>query len=63
VLREVNRPTFKALKTKRPLNRICRFISFEALRSAADKYADVMQHFQTSWLRTDLSESCELDDV
>lgn len=63
VLREVNRPTFKALKTKRPLYKACRYISFENLRAAAEKYADVMPHLQVSWLKSDLSESTELDDA
>lgn len=63
VLREVNRPSFKAMKTKKPLYRTCRFISFEALREASDKYREVLPHLQVSWLRNDLSESCELDDA
>lgn len=63
VLREVNRPSFKAMRTKRPLHRTCRFISFEALQEASEKYRDVMPHLQVSWFRNDLSESCELDDA
>jgi hypothetical protein len=63
VLREVNRPTFKALKTKRPLYKACRYISFENLRAAAEKYAEVMPHLQVSWLRNSLSESTEIDDA
>jgi hypothetical protein len=63
VLREVNRPSFKAMKTKKPLYRTCRFISFESLREASEKYREVLPHLQVSWLRNDLSESCELDDA
>lgn len=63
VMIEVNRPSFKAMKTKRPLHRACRFISFESLKEASEKYRDVMPHLQMSWFRNDLSESCELDDA
>jgi hypothetical protein len=63
VMREVNRPSFKAMKTKRALHRTCRFISFESLREASEKYREVMPHLQVSWFRNDLSESCELDDA
>lgn len=63
VLREVNRPSFKAMKTKKPLHKTCRFISFEALREASERYRDVMPHLKASWFRSELSESCELDDA
>ncbi|GAA6524372.1 hypothetical protein [Intrasporangium sp. DVR] len=63
VIREVNRPSFKAMKTKKPLHKTCRFISFEALSDASVKYAEVLPHLQVSWLRNDLSESCEIDDA
>jgi len=63
VLREVNRPSFKAMKTKKPLHETCRFISFEALREGSERYRDVMPHLKASWFRSELSESCELDDA
>ena len=63
VLREVNRPSFKAMRTKKPLYRTCRFISFESLHEASEKYREVLRHLQVSWVRDDLSESCELDDA
>ncbi len=63
VLREVNRPSFKAMKTKKPLHKTCRFISFEALRRASEQYREVMPHLKASWVRSELSESCELDDA
>jgi hypothetical protein len=63
VQREVNRPSFKAMKTKKPLRQACRFISFESLRDAAERYRDVFPHLKASWFRSELSESCELDDA
>lgn len=63
VLREVNRPTFKALKTKKPLYKVCRFVSFEGLRSGIDQYSNVLRYMQVGWVRDELSESCELDDA
>lgn len=63
VIREVNRPSFRAMRTKRPLHRTCRFIGFESLRAASEKYREVLPHLQVSWFRNDLSESCELDDA
>ncbi len=63
VLREVNRPSFKAMKTKKPLHKTCRFISFESLRDASERYRDVMPHLKASWFRSELSESCEIDDA
>lgn len=63
VIREVNRPSFKAMKTKKPLHKTCRFISFEGLREADQKYRDVLPHLQVSWFRDDLSEPCELSDA
>ena len=49
------------MKTKKPLSRTCRFISFESLREASEKYCEVLPHLQVSWFRNDLSESCEMD--
>lgn len=63
VLREVNRPSFRAMKTKKPMHKTCRFISFESLREATEKYRDVLPHLQVSWVKNDLSEACELDDA
>jgi hypothetical protein len=63
VMTEVNRPTFKAIRPKRPLSQVCRYVSFESLRDGIAKHGDVLAHLQVSWLLSDLSESCELDDA
>lgn len=63
VLREVNRPSFRAMKTKKPMHKTCRFISFESLRESFEKYREVLPHLQVSWVRTNLSDSCEIDDA
>ena len=60
VLVEVNRPTFSRLKP--PLNQVCRFISFSALKNRLSEIESVVRYLKPDFLE-ELSESCELEDV
>ena len=60
VLVEVNRPTFSRLNP--PLNQVCRFISFSALRNRLSEIEAVVRYLKPDFLE-ELSESCELEDV
>jgi hypothetical protein len=59
VLTEVNRPTFSRLKP--PMNQMCRFVSFSALREAVSRYAPMVRHLNPAFLE-DISESCEVEE-
>ncbi len=58
VMNEVNRATFSKLSP--PMNEMCRYISFSALRSWIKKYEDAIQYMKTDFLE-DLSEPCETE--
>jgi hypothetical protein len=59
VLTEVNRPTFSRLTP--PMNQMCRFVSFSALRDAVSRYAPMVRHLNPAFLE-DISESCEVEE-
>jgi hypothetical protein len=59
VITEVNRPTFSRLTP--PMNEMCRFISFSALREAVTRYAPMVRHLNAGFLE-DVSESCEVEE-
>jgi hypothetical protein len=59
VLTEVNRPTFSHLSP--PMNQMCRFISFSALRDAITRYAPMVRYLNPAFLE-DVSESCEVEE-
>jgi predicted RNA-binding protein len=60
VLTEVNRPTFSRLTP--PMNQMCRFVSFSALRDAVSRYAPMVRHLNPAFLE-DVSESCEVEEA
>ncbi len=60
VFTEVNRPTFSQLSP--PMNQICRFISFSALREKISQVASVIRYLKPDFLE-ELSESCEVEEV
>ena len=61
VLVEVNRPTFSRLKP--PLNQVCRFISFSALKESGSPRSSPSSATSSQTFWEELSESCELEDV
>ncbi len=60
VITEINRPTFSKLSPK--LSEICRYISFNELRSQIKEVAKVVQYLKPEFL-TEISESCEIEEV
>jgi hypothetical protein len=60
VIAEVNRPTFANLK--RPMSKICRYISFEGLREQLDAKQQVLQFLKPEVIDS-FSESCEIEDT
>jgi hypothetical protein len=60
VIMEVNRPTFSRLSP--PMNQICRFISFSALRESISQVASMARHLKPEFLE-DVSESCEVEEA
>jgi len=60
VILEVNRPTFSRLTP--PMNQICRFISFSALRERVSQMADMTRYLRPEFLE-EVSESCEVEEV
>jgi hypothetical protein len=60
VILEVNRPTFSRLTP--PMNQICRFISFSALRARVSQMADMTRYLRPEFLE-EVSESCEVEEV
>jgi len=60
VITEVNRPTFSQLSP--PMNQMCRFISFSALRERISQVAFVIRHLKPDFLE-ELSESCEIEEA
>ncbi len=58
VITEVNRPTFSRLSP--PMNRMCRFIPFSALRQRLTQVGPLVKYLKPDFLEG-LSESCELD--
>jgi hypothetical protein len=60
VISEVNRPTFSRLTP--PLNRICSYISFSALRLNMERVAGMTRHLKPSFLN-DLAEPCVPDEA
>jgi hypothetical protein len=60
VILEVNRPTFSRLAP--PMNQICRFVSFSALRARVSQMADMTRYLRPEFLE-EVSESCEVEDV
>lgn len=61
VIEEVNRPTFSRLSP--PMNQMCRYISFSALRKRILQVSSVMQlrYLKPDFLE-ELSESCEIEE-
>ncbi len=59
VITEINRPTFFHLSV--PLNRICRFIPFSALRERLKEVATVIAYLKPDFIE-ELSESCEIEE-
>ena len=59
VITEVNRPTFSRLSP--PMNQMCRFVSFTALKDAIGRYAPMVRHLNPGFLE-DVSESCEVEE-
>ena len=60
VITEVNRPTFSRLSP--PMNQVCRFISFSALRESISQVAGMARHLKPEFLE-DVSESCEVEEA
>jgi len=60
IILEVNRPTFSRLMP--PMNQICRFISFSALRERVSQMADITRYLRPEFLE-EVSESCEVEEV
>jgi len=56
VIAEVNRPTFSRLNP--PMNKMCRFISAEALRDRIEK----LTRYLSPEFLVELSESCEITE-
>ena len=55
---EVNRPTFASLK--RPMSKICSFISFEELRNQMELNKKVLKFLNTEFVKS-FAESCEIE--
>ncbi|MHB1416509.1 MAG: EVE domain-containing protein [Chloroflexota bacterium] len=60
VLAEVNRPTFSRLSP--PIKRVCRYISFSALREQIAQVGPFVKYLKPDFLE-DLSEACEIDNA
>ena len=60
LLAEVNRPTFSRLSP--PLNAVCRFLSFSALRDEVRALGPRVRHMRPEFL-DDLAESCLLGEA
>jgi hypothetical protein len=60
VITEVNRPTFSRLSP--PMNQICRFISFSALRESTSQIAGMTRYLRPEFLE-EISESCEIEEA
>jgi hypothetical protein len=60
VIIEVNRPTFSRLSP--PMNRMCKFIPFSALRSRIAHFGNMVRYLKPEFL-DELAESCELAEV
>jgi hypothetical protein len=60
---EVNRPTFSAIRPKKPLVQTCRYISFDTLREAMDKHGPLLEYLTMLWMEKDLSESCAVSEA
>ena len=58
VIEEINRPTFASLP--RPMNKLCRYISFSDLVDAAGKNEAVVKCLPPEYVWDELAESCEL---
>jgi hypothetical protein len=59
VFTEVSRPTFRSLSP--PLEEICRYVSFEALREQLGQVAGFVSHLKPSFL-DEISESCVVEE-
>lgn len=59
VFQEINRPTFSRFTPT--IAEMCKFLSFERLREAADKATPFMKHLRPDFL-DDAAESCEIND-
>lgn len=57
VIEEINRPTFFHLSP--PLNTVCRFIPYSALKTKISQVGELAQHLKPGVLM-DISESCEV---
>lgn len=58
VYAEVNRPVFTSLPT--PMNQICKYLSFSALREAITKAGSMIRYLKPEFL-DDIAEECEVD--
>ncbi len=57
VYSEVNRPVFSSLST--PMNEICKYISFSALRNCIGKAGSMIKYLKPEFL-DDIAETCDL---
>ena len=60
VIAQVNRPTFSLARVP-PMNKMCRFISAEALRDRIPQIEKLTRHLSPEFL-VELSESCEITE-
>jgi hypothetical protein len=58
VFTEINRPAFSHLKP--PLNKICKFIPYSALKEKVEQVRDVLPHLNPNFI-DDIAESFESD--
>ena len=60
VISKVNRPTFSRISP--PLSDICRFISFDTLKSQVEAVSHVLKFIKPEFLE-EISESCEIEEA
>jgi hypothetical protein len=60
VIAQVNRPTFSTARLP-PMNKMCRFISAEALRDRIAQIEKLTRYLSPEFL-VELSESCEITE-
>jgi predicted RNA-binding protein len=60
VFTEVNRPTFSRLTPA--MSKMCRYISFNALREQVNQVASVVRYLKPEFLE-EVSESCEIEEL
>jgi hypothetical protein len=60
VIAEVNRPTFASMS--QPLVKVCRYLSFAALRSHMEQARPFMRYMKPEVLQ-ELSEACDADEA